>query len=140
MSSRVTPVHKIAAIYWFVQSLWVITYAFIGTDWPLWVFFATLASFAIPEAWGIRNRTMVEHHGVMVASRDTLSEVLTWFARFSKPEAKWYQWTNGAVVFVAVSWGWVVYRIPDSFVLGIAAGLITTLALTAHWLRPDKVG
>lgn len=137
--SRATPVHKIAAAYWFVQSAAVIAWAWFGSD-PPWIFAAILLSFAVPEGWAIRNKTMAEHDGIMVPLRDTLSEVLTWFARFSKPGAKWYMWTNGAVVFIALHWGWIVGRMPDSVVLGVASGAITTVALTYHWLRPDKVG
>lgn len=140
MSSRVTPVHKWAAVYWLALTVWVVVYAWFFPDAPWYVFAATLAAFFGPEAWAIRNRTMGERRGVMVPLRDTYSEVLTWFARFSKDGAPWYAWTNGAVVFVALHWGWIVMHQPSSLALGIPAGLITTVALSFHWLRPDLVG
>ena len=138
--STASPVHKIAAAYWFTLSAWVVVYAWRFPDAPFWVFALTFAAFAVPEAWAILNKQVVAWNETMVPLRDTYSEVMTWLARFTKDGAHWYMWTNAIVVFVALHWGWLVMHQPESLALGVCAGALTVTALTWHWLYPWLTG
>lgn len=129
--SYASPVHKVFAAFWLgVWAPGLIAYLW-WFDRNVWVDAAFIAAFLVAEGIALVKRGSL---------RDTLSEVMTWFARFSKPGARWYQSWNAAMLAITAHVVWLVARQPEPLLMKVALGLFTSSFLLWHWLRPEKVG
>lgn len=138
--SRVTPVNVPFAVVWGLINAALLGWLWWGSGDP-WGDRGIMLVFALVEGIAVFHTKKGTWRGQEVSLRDTMSEIMTWFARFSKSTARWYQGFNAVVVVLSLHWGWLVGRqLPTWWAGLIVGGFIGIGFLVFHFLRPDKVG